>query len=127
MARQTVLVVDDDANTRGSYASILERNGYRVLEAGNGGEAISLTRTRRPDAIVMDVGMPVMDGIAASETLKGDPETASIPIIAVTAHTLRRERERINAVCDGCLYKPCPPEALLTELRRCMQPAAQGG
>lgn len=126
MARKTVLVVDDDANTRGSYTTVLERSGYRVLEASNGGEAIRMARTRSPQAILMDIGMPVMDGLSAAETLKGDPDTAGIPIVMVTAHTLRRERERMESISEGHLYKPCAPEQLLTELRRCLDLGESG-
>ncbi len=122
MARQIVLVVDDDANTRGSYATVLERGGYRVLEASNGGEAIQMARTRKPDAILMDIGMPVIDGISAAETLKGDPDTADVPIVMVTGHTLRRERERMESISQGYLYKPCAPHQILAEVRRCLEP-----
>jgi CheY-like chemotaxis protein len=92
-----------------------------VLQASNGGEAIQIARSRNPDAILMDIGMPIMDGISAAETLKGDPDTASVPIVMVTAHTLRRERERMVTVSDGCLYKPCAPHEILAELRRCLE------
>ena len=123
MARKTVLVVDDDANTRGSYAIALERGGYRVLEAADGGEGVQIARARKPDAILMDLGMPVMDGFAASETLKSDPDTAGIPIVIVTAHTLRRERERMRGLCESYLYKPCAPQEILGAVAKVLESA----
>ena len=120
-----MLVVDDDANTRGSYVIALERGGYRTLEAANGGEGLQTARARRPDAILMDIGMPVMDGFAASETLKSAPETASIPIVMVTGHTLRRERERMEGLCDGYLYKPCAPQEILGAVARVLEPKGE--
>ena len=97
---------------------ILERAGYRALEAANGGEAIHLARTRKPDIILMDIGMPVMDGLSASEAIKDDPETGSIPIIVVTGHTLRREREHMDRVSDDHLFKPCAPHEILVKVAR---------
>ena len=99
--------------SRSAYAALLERADYRVLEADNGAEGIRIARERRPDAIVMDIGMPIMDGLEASEMLKRDPETAHIPILAISAQTLVRQQERMRALCDGFLSKPCNPHQVL--------------
>ncbi len=116
--RKTVLVVDDHENSRITYATYLEELGYRVLQARNGSEGIRVAREKQPDLILMDMTMPVVDGLEASRTLKSEPGTARIPIIAVTAVSLRREQEHIRAVCDGFLPKPCRPEELAAEVRR---------
>lgn len=118
MIRKTVLIVDDHDNSRTTYAMYLEELGYRVLQAPDGAEGVRIARERLPDVILMDMTMPVVDGLEASRTLKGLPETAHIPIIAVTAVSLLREQERIRDVCDGLLGKPCPPQQICDEIRR---------
>jgi two-component system cell cycle response regulator DivK len=116
--RKTVLVVDDHESSRSAYAALLERAGYRVLEAENGADGIRFARERRPAAILMDIGMPIMDGLEASEMLKRDPETAHIPILAISAQTLVRQQEQMRAVCDGFLSKPCNPHQILEEVQK---------
>lgn len=125
MDRKTVLIVDDNEDTRTAAAVLLEGRGYRVLQAGNGAEGIRAARERQPDVILMDMVMPVVNGLEAAECLKGQPETAHIPIIAVTGQKLLRERERLEAICDGYLPKPCSPAILLEEVGR-MAPPDQG-
>lgn len=99
-------------------AALLEACGYRVLQAANGADGVLLARQRKPDLILMDVEMPVMDGLTAAQVLRQDPETAGIPVIALTGETLHREQERARALCDAYLAKPCMPEILLVEVRR---------
>jgi two-component system, cell cycle response regulator DivK len=115
----TVLLVEDDADNRLIYQVILEYAGYRVLEAGNGAEGIRLAREDRPDVILMDVSLPLIDGWQATGILKADPGTRRIPIIAVTAHALDRDRAKAMEVgCDGYLPKPVAPRAVVEEVRR---------
>ena len=82
--RATVLVVDDDATVRSLLAKTLEKEGYRVISAGNGVEALALAREHRPQAITLDVLMPQMDGWGALKELKADAELRDIPVIMVT-------------------------------------------
>jgi CheY-like chemotaxis protein len=82
--RATVLVVDDDASVRGLLAKTLEKEGYRVISASNGVEALALARQHRPQAITLDVLMPQMDGWGALKELKADTELRDIPVIMVT-------------------------------------------
>ncbi|MBA4160133.1 MAG: response regulator, partial [Gemmatimonadetes bacterium] len=118
MDRTTVLVVDDHEDTRDAYAALLERAGYRVLEASNGGEAIRMVREQWPDMILMDVGMPIVDGVEATESLRQYADTSPIPIIAMTGEGRPYERERMRTNCDALLMKPCSAKDLLSAVRR---------
>lgn len=118
MDRTAVLVVDDHEDTRDAYAALLERAGYRVLEASNGGEAIRVVREQWPDMILMDVGMPIVDGVEATESLRQYTETSRIPIVAITEEGRSYERERMRAACDALLVKPCSAKDLLSTVRR---------
>lgn len=86
---------------------VLERAGYDVFLAVNGRDGVDAARAQKPDLILMDLGMPEMDGWKAAETLKSDEGTREIPLYALTAHTLPHERRRaLDAGCDGYLSKP---------------------
>ena len=116
---RTILLVEDHEDNRIVYRTMLEHFGYRVLLAGDGGEGVRLARESLPDLLLMDVSIPVMDGWEATATLKADPATARIPIIALTAHALAADRERATEVgCDGYLAKPVEPRRVLEEVRR---------
>ena len=116
-----ILVVDDYADTRELLSMVLEGSGYDVLTAENGAEALQIARERRPDVIVMDIFMPVMDGVEATERLKADPRTAQTPVIAYTARQTQMDgkRELFAAVCQ----KPCSPDVLLSHLKRSLETA----
>lgn len=119
MYEKTVLLIEDDRDSREVYGTALRHSGYRVLEATDGGEGIRLAREHRPDVIVMDLGLPGVDGWRATETLKANPATADIPVIAVTVHVHEFYRARTQAVgCDSFLDKPCSPTRLLGEITR---------
>ena len=116
---QTILLVEDHEDNRIVYSTILEHFGYRVLLAGDGAEGVRMARESSPDLVLMDVSIPVMDGWQATATLKADPATARIPVIALTAHALPADRERAEEVgCDGYLAKPVEPRRVLEEVRR---------
>jgi CheY-like chemotaxis protein len=116
---RTILLVEDHEDNRIVYSTILEHFGYVVLLAGDGAEGVRLAKERRPDLILMDVSIPVMDGWTATATLKADPETASIPVIALTAHALAADRDRAAQVgCDGYLAKPVEPRRVVEEVKR---------
>ena len=116
---RTILLVEDHEDNRIVYSTILEHFGYRVLLAGDGAEGVRMARESSPDLVLMDVSIPVMDGWQATATLKADPATARIPVIALTAHALPADRERAQEVgCDGYLAKPVEPRRVLAEVRR---------
>lgn len=119
LARRCVLVVEDDLHTQCVYGMFFEHRGYRVVFAGTGAEGLRIAGESRPDAILMDLSIPEMDGWAATERLKADPETASIPVIVLTGHESPEARARaLAAGCDGILTKPCRPQEALDEILR---------
>src|SRR6266851_1814463 len=99
-----ILVAEDDPDNRCIVVKVPTLEGYETLEADNGRSALALARRERPDLIVMDLGMPGMDGWEAARRLKADPQTADIPIIALTAWDEERAREA--GCCNGYLSKP---------------------
>lgn len=126
MAEKVVLLVEDNEDNRTVYRTILEHFGYRVIEARNGEEGIQLARSERPDLILMDISIPVIDGWEATRILKSDPETATIPIVALTAHALASDRLKAQEVgCDGYLAKPCEPRRVVAEVERLIGAAGE--
>jgi signal transduction histidine kinase/CheY-like chemotaxis protein/methyl-accepting chemotaxis protein len=120
--RATVLVVDDDASVRGLLAKTLEKEGYRVLLAGNGIEALALAREHRPQAITLDVMMPQMDGWEALKELKADTQLRDIPVIMVTV--LNERGMAIPLGAADFLTKPVDRQRLATILRdHCAAPS----
>jgi two-component system, cell cycle response regulator DivK len=116
---KTVLLVEDNEDNRIVYSTILRHFGFSVMEALNGEEGIAKARSERPDLILMDISIPIIDGWEATQVLKHDPLTREIPIIALTAHALASDREKAMEVgCDGYLAKPCEPRAVVAEVQR---------
>ena len=107
MKTARVLIVEDNIDNYELVRFLLERDGHEVLWARSGREGVSLARADQPDLILMDLTLPEMDGWTATQTLKSQPETAEIPVIALTAHTLPGDRKRALEVgCDAYLSKP---------------------
>lgn len=114
-----VLLAEDQSELRHLYAQHFEMSGFDVIEAGNGADAIRRTSAFLPDLVLMDLGMPVLDGWEATRVLKGNERTANIPVIALTAHDASDElRRATSAGFDWFVPKPCPPDALIREVRR---------
>ena len=119
MTKGTVLLVEDDRDNREIYRTILEHFGYAVVEAEDGEAAIRLAQEVMPDVILMDVSIPVIDGWEATRRLKGNPATARIPIVALTAHALDADRAMAERVgCAGFLPKPVAPRRVVEEVER---------
>lgn len=120
---RTILLVEDNDDNVNVYRAILEHSGYRVLEARNGQDGIDLARGERPDLILMDIAIPVIDGWEATRILKADETTLGIPIVALTAHAFESDRARaVEAGCDGYLVKPIEPRLVAEEVRRFLEP-----
>ncbi len=102
-----VLVVEDDQDNREMVLKVLKHNGYRAVEAVDGQEAIEKAEAENPDLILLDLYIPKMDGYEVTRRLKGDRDLKHIPIIALTAHAMKGNREEaLAAGCDGYIAKP---------------------
>jgi CheY-like chemotaxis protein len=118
---QRVLVVDDHDDAREMLAMILDAGGYQVATAVNGQEGLDQAARARPDVIIMDLFMPVMDGYEAARALKADPSLAAVPIVAYTARSHPPETE--GGLFAACCLKPCLPDELLATLARVLHVA----
>ena len=123
----TILVVEDNASNMLLIATILKRAGYTVLQAERADQGIEVARSEKPALILMDVALPGLDGHDATRTLKADPETRRIPIIAVTAHAMKGDEEKaLAAGCDGYVTKPIDSRALVRTVAEQIARAAGG-
>ena len=121
----TILIVEDESVIRDMIDRMLKIAGYRAIMAENGARAVEVARQARPELILMDMGLPIMNGWDATRAIKADPEVQQIPIIALTAYALTEDRERCFAAgCDDYETKPIEFPRLLTKIRRLLQPAA---
>jgi two-component system, cell cycle response regulator DivK len=104
---ELILIVEDNEKSLKLVRDLLIFHGYRTLEARTGADGVALARAHHPDLILMDIEMPVMDGVAALRQIRADPATAEIPVLAVTASAMRADRERyIGAGFNGYFIKP---------------------
>ena len=114
-ANRTIMVVEDYDDTRMVLKQGLEMLGYNVLEASNGQEAVDIADRERPDLILMDLDLPILDGIAATQRIRQQEHMESVPIVAVTAYPL--SYSRVKAFAKGCNeYMPKPID--MSELAR---------
>ena len=114
-----VLLVDDYDDAREMYAEYLKFSGFETVQAASGPEAVRRALESRPDIVVMDLSLPVMDGWEATRRLKADERTAAIPVLALTGHVFTNLSQRAKqAGFDGFVAKPCLPEDLIAEIRK---------
>ena len=114
-----ILVVEDQADNRQIIRDMLADTGYDITEAENGEEALAAIAKQRPDLILMDIQLPVMDGYTATRRIKSDAALKSIPIIAVTSYALSGEEKKAReAGCDDYVPKPYSPRQLLAKIRQ---------
>ena len=122
---QIILLVEDNADNQEIYRIILAHHGYEVLQAWDGERGIQMAREHAPDLILMDLTMPLIDGLAATRMLKDDPATAAIPVIVLTAHAAEDDRiAAVEAGCDSFLSKPVEPRTGAAEVRRVLEACA---
>jgi two-component system cell cycle response regulator DivK len=113
-----VLVVEDHEDNRQILRDLLESAGYDMIEAKDGEEALVAAGSQRPDLILMDIQLPILDGYEATRRLKADPTLKAIPIIVVTSYALSGDEEKAYAAgCDAYVAKPYDPLALLETIR----------
>ncbi len=121
-----ILVVEDNEMNRDMLTRRLERRGYEVAVAVDGGQGLALARSGAPDLILMDMSLPVVDGWEATRRLKAEPATRKIPIIALTAHALTSDRDRaLTAGCDDYDTKPIDLDRLLPKINALLSSSPQ--
>ncbi|HVU37949.1 MAG TPA: response regulator [Opitutales bacterium] len=124
MNGKTILVVEDNPQNRELVSDLLELAGVHVITAPDAETALDIAARETVDLILMDVSLPRMDGLEATRLLKLAPATARLPVIALTAHAMKGDRERILAAgCDGYLTKPIDTRVFTTEVARYFAPA----
>jgi two-component system, cell cycle response regulator DivK len=117
-----VLLVDDDRDTRIIFRTVFQISGHEVVEAADGLEALRMVEQHALDVILMDLQVPGKNGWETTQALQANPETAHIPVIAVSAHALAEHRERArDAGCVGYLTKPVEPLAVVEEVERILR------
>ena len=120
-----ILLVEDNEMNRDMLSRRLERKGYAVIMAADGAAGVAMAAQTRPDLILMDMSLPVIDGWEATRRLKADSATAAIPIIALTAHAMSEDRDRALAVgCNDYDTKPVELPRLLAKIEALLAPAA---
>jgi CheY-like chemotaxis protein len=114
-----VLIAEDNPVNRELLRELLESRGYSVTEASDGQEALKLLEESRPDLLLLDLDMPVLDGFGAVRKIRESPGLASLPVLAVTAYAMRGDREKVlDSGFDGYLSKPIQSRLLFEELER---------
>ena len=114
-----VLLVEDNEMNRDMLSRRLIRRGFEVVFAVNGKEGVDLARSEKPDIILMDMSLPVMDGWQATRCVKSDEATRSVPVIGLTAHAMSGDREKaIEAGCDDYDTKPVEIDRLIGKMKR---------
>ncbi len=120
-----ILYVEDNEDNAYMLSRRLSRRGFEVMIAMDGREGIDCARDDRPDLILMDLSLPEMDGWEATRRLKQDPTTRSIPVIAVSSHAMRGDREKaLAAGCDDYDTKPVEFDRLLAKIERLLEAEA---
>ena len=124
MVPRVVLIADCHSDSRSVYSTILQYSGFVVVEARNGAEALEMVSKHRPDAVITELTLPVIDGREVLRRLKQHPLTGHIPVLVVTTDPRSEVRRQVmEANCDRFVLKPCAPSELLEALRRVLDPA----
>ena len=118
MGNETILIVEDNPVNQKLLVTILRPHGYRLLTAADGEEALTIASQELPHLILMDLQLPKMNGYTATQRLKENPETAGIPVIALTAHAMPEERYHAQQVgFDGYITKPIDTRSFPSQIR----------
>lgn len=120
MSAGRILVVEDNDMNMQLVEYLLEEGGFEIVKAASGEEALSITRDETspaPDLILMDIHLPGMDGLSVVRAMKGDARTTRVPILALTAHAMRGDKDRfLEAGCDGYISKPIDVKTFLSAI-----------
>ena len=113
-----ILVIEDTEDNRKILRDLLTSAGFELIEATDGESGIRMATEHRPDLILMDIQMPVMDGYEATRRIKADPALKAIPVIAVTSYALSGDEDKARAAgCDDYIAKPYSPRQMLAKVR----------
>ncbi len=113
-----ILVVEDQEDNRQILRDLLGSVDYEMIEAGDGEAGVAAAKAERPDLILMDIQLPVMDGYEATRRIKADPDLKNIPVIVVTSYALSGDEAKARAAgCDSYVTKPYSPRQLLAKIR----------
>jgi two-component system cell cycle response regulator DivK len=114
-----VLIAEDNAVNRELLREVLESRHYEVIEAADGQEALLKIEESRPDLVLLDINMPVLDGFAVISRVRENPELKQLPVLAVTAYAMKNDREKVlRAGFDGYVSKPVNSAALFREIEQ---------
>ena len=114
---KVILIVEDDPKNLKLFRDLIQVSGYTTLEATDGKQGVELAREKKPDLILMDIQMPVMDGLEATKLLKNDDVTKDIPIVALTAYAMQGDEEKMReAGFDGYISKPIDVKGFLKKI-----------
>lgn len=120
-----ILVVEDTEDNRKIIRDLLTAAGYDLIEALDGAEGVAVAQRERPDLVLMDIQLPVVDGYEATRRIRATPELARVPIIAVTSYALSGDEAKARAAgCDGYVAKPFSPRQLLAKIREYLPDAS---
>ncbi len=115
--KKVILIVEDDLKSLKLFRDLLQATGYAIPEATNGKKAVELAKEKKPDLILMDIQMPVMDGFEATKILKAGAETSNIPIITLTSYAMKEDDKKIReAGGDGYITKPIDTKEFLKKV-----------
>jgi two-component system cell cycle response regulator DivK len=119
---KTILMVEDTEDNRQLLRDLFASTDYALLEAADGLAGIAMAEAHKPDLILMDIQLPVLDGYETTRRLKGNPKTRHIPIIAVTSYALADDEAKVRAAgCDAYVTKPFSPRLLLAKVREFLE------
>ena len=122
-----ILIAEDNAVNRELLRELLEMRGHEVVEACNGEEALRALEDCKPEILLLDLGMPVLDGYGTTRKIRENPGFATLPVLAVTAYAMQGDKERIlSSGFDGYLSKPINPTLLFQELERLLSRTVKG-
>lgn len=128
MSNGHILVVDDNPTNLKLVSDLLDWFGYRVSRALDAGQALESIRRKAPDLILMDIGLPDIDGLTLARQLKADEKTKQIRIVALTACAMQGDEQKaLDAGCDAYIAKPINTRALRSQLAQCLQSGAPPG
>ncbi|MBT0664637.1 response regulator [Geobacter pelophilus] len=115
--KRKILYIEDNEQNLYLVRFILEKHGYEVLSAMDGQEGIDLAAAVKPDLILLDIQLPLMDGYAVARQLRANPDLAGIPIVAVTSYAMAGDRDKaLAAGCNGYIEKPINPDTFMQQV-----------